>query len=126
MMNEIAGDFESARLVVLWLGANDAVLEHVPQHVPLEEYDNNLRRMITLIRQSANGADRYHSHTHTHTHAHTTAAGGAGAADIKAVTEIEAKIDLSEKGVTILLLTPPPVDIVKWDAHCVKSGRVRY
>ncbi|KAF8423673.1 GDSL Lipase/Acylhydrolase [Tirmania nivea] len=35
------------RLMTVFFGANDAVLEGLPQHVPLEEYRTNLHRIIT-------------------------------------------------------------------------------
>jgi lysophospholipase L1-like esterase len=98
---ESVGDFDSARLVVIWLGANDACLPEIPQHVPLIEYEANLRQMVSMIRARANGGN-----------------------DIKAVTEVEAKAATPKNGVHILLLTPPPYDGVKWDEHCIQSGRV--
>ncbi|ORZ34890.1 SGNH hydrolase-type esterase domain-containing protein [Catenaria anguillulae PL171] len=36
----------SADVVILWLGANDAVLPHMAQHVPLPEYEANLRALM--------------------------------------------------------------------------------
>ena len=38
-------------VVIIFFGANDAVDEKVPQHVPLEEYRVNLRSMVVSIRK---------------------------------------------------------------------------
>ncbi|WRT65270.1 uncharacterized protein IL334_002213 [Kwoniella shivajii] len=37
------------RLVTIWFGANDAVLPEFLQHVPLEEYINNLDSILALL-----------------------------------------------------------------------------
>lgn len=39
--------------VVLFFGANDSVREGLKQHVPLAEYDRNLREMIALVLREA-------------------------------------------------------------------------
>lgn len=38
------------RLKTLWFGANDAVLEDRPQHVPIDRYKDNLKFFISQLR----------------------------------------------------------------------------
>ncbi|BGP13773.1 hypothetical protein JCM10213_006395 [Rhodosporidiobolus nylandii] len=45
-------------LMTIWLGANDSALPGEPQHVPLEEYTQNLRTILSLLRDPAS---EYHS-----------------------------------------------------------------
>ncbi|KAI0048543.1 SGNH hydrolase [Auriscalpium vulgare] len=37
------------RLLVIWFGANDAVLPHSPQHVTIARFGENLRTMVRLV-----------------------------------------------------------------------------
>lgn len=45
--------FEQPHLVVLYFGMNDAVEEGKPQHVPIKEFQDNLRRMVQRIKQTS-------------------------------------------------------------------------
>lgn len=40
----------NVRLVTIFFGANDAVIESTPQYVPLDEYAANLATMVTFVR----------------------------------------------------------------------------
>lgn len=46
---------ERIRLVVLWFGANDAVLAPGAQHVSVEEYASNLYDLITIVMRGVKG-----------------------------------------------------------------------
>ncbi|TEB36221.1 GDSL Lipase/Acylhydrolase [Coprinellus micaceus] len=37
------------RVLTLWFGANDACIKPSPQHVPLEKFEANIRKMINLV-----------------------------------------------------------------------------
>ncbi|TFK27381.1 GDSL Lipase/Acylhydrolase [Coprinopsis marcescibilis] len=37
------------RVLTIWFGANDACIKPSPQHVPLEKFKDNLRRMVDLV-----------------------------------------------------------------------------
>mmetsp|Transcript_3733 Transcript_3733/g.5219 ORF Transcript_3733/g.5219 Transcript_3733/m.5219 type:complete len:308 (+) Transcript_3733:62-985(+) len=70
----------SPLLITIFLGANDAALEGAPQHVPVEEYEENLREMIIYLRQTY-------------------------------------------PGVSLCLITPPPVNEGKWEAFLKTQDR---
>lgn len=36
-------------MLTLWFGANDACIKPSPQHVPLEKFEANIRKMINLV-----------------------------------------------------------------------------
>lgn len=36
-------------MLTIWFGANDACIEPSPQHVPLEKFEANIRKMIDLV-----------------------------------------------------------------------------
>jgi lysophospholipase L1-like esterase len=66
-------------LATVFLGANDACIpETHRQYVSLEEYAQNLKWMIDLLKS---------------------------------------------KDIQVLLITPPPVDPARWEAHCLEKGR---
>lgn len=44
-----AGQIQKARLITIWFGANDAMLPSSTQHVPLDEYKENLTTIIQLL-----------------------------------------------------------------------------
>ncbi|KAK4536555.1 hypothetical protein CDCA_CDCA09G2580 [Cyanidium caldarium] len=46
---------ERLRLMVVWLGANDAVLPGLPQHVDVETYASNLYEMVTMLARHVRG-----------------------------------------------------------------------
>ncbi|RXW21130.1 hypothetical protein EST38_g4727 [Candolleomyces aberdarensis] len=37
------------RVLTIWFGANDACIKPSPQHVPIEKFEANIRRMIELV-----------------------------------------------------------------------------
>lgn len=81
-----AGDpaWEVPALAIVFLGANDAALPSREQHVPVHEYEQHLRRIVSHLqgrRREDGSATR------------------------------------------VLLLTPPPVDEARWEAHCRSRGR---
>lgn len=45
-----AGRAQPARLITIWFGANDAVIEGLPQHVPLERFRTNLQTLVNRVR----------------------------------------------------------------------------
>jgi lysophospholipase L1-like esterase len=52
---------QRVRLLTIWLGANDACLEFSPQHVPLDVFTANIRRLVQMVRSPT--SPRYWSHT---------------------------------------------------------------
>ncbi|GJE98146.1 SGNH hydrolase [Phanerochaete sordida] len=44
------GLFPKVQLLTLWFGANDACLEHSPQHVPLADFAENLDTLVRAVR----------------------------------------------------------------------------
>ncbi|EGG09914.1 uncharacterized protein MELLADRAFT_71168 [Melampsora larici-populina 98AG31] len=42
--------FAKKKLVTIWLGANDAVLQNRPQHVEAQQYTANLKQLIKIFR----------------------------------------------------------------------------
>ena len=84
--------------VTIWFGANDAVLPTFqgkpnPRHVPVEKYGENITTIIRHIRKS-----------------YDDGGGGENNDD-----------DDDAHTVKILVLTPPPVDPIKYMTHCIQT-----
>ncbi|EKM55899.1 uncharacterized protein PHACADRAFT_256831 [Phanerochaete carnosa HHB-10118-sp] len=45
--------FPKIQLLTIWFGANDSCLEHSPQHVPLDDFVENLDKLVHTVRSSA-------------------------------------------------------------------------
>jgi lysophospholipase L1-like esterase len=56
---------ENPNLVLVFFGANDAVVEEVLQHVPLLNFKSNIEKMIISLQQvTTNLIFSYHHHYH--------------------------------------------------------------
>ena len=93
-----AGSAGSSRVLfyTLWFGANDAALPGTRQHVPVEEYASNLKKIVEMIRASHKGSD-----------------------------DSDGDGDGSSDGASppIILITPPPVYQPWWEDFCKTYGR---
>ncbi|CAM9121976.1 unnamed protein product [Discosporangium mesarthrocarpum] len=52
----VPGGIAPTKLVTVFFGANDCVMEGNAQHVPLEEYKENLKNMVSHVRSVHEGA----------------------------------------------------------------------
>jgi lysophospholipase L1-like esterase len=99
--NEEGNDVQQVETTVpmlfctVFFGANDASLPTARQHLPLDEYDTNIRRIINAIREK--------------THAAHSAGTGGGRSD-------------GDTKTPIILFTPTPVSSKAWDYYCTVSS----
>lgn len=92
-----AGSAGSGRVLfyTLWFGANDAALPGTRQHVPVEEYASNLKKIVEMIRAShKSGGD----------------GDGDGSAD--------------GRSPPIILITPPPVYQPWWEDFARRTAEI--
>ena len=123
--------------VTIFFGANDAALPGELQHVPIEEYGDNLSTMIQYIRNNTttntNTNSRNRSSSTTSNHGDNESSGGTekeddastvcrndGVNGDKSPTTSDDDDDNKSNGreeddlIPIILMTPPPVDIDAW------------
>lgn len=82
----------------VFLGANDAALPGTRQHVPPDEYERNLRSVVSGVRRA---------------YADATSSSSSSSSGETVRPPLP----------PIVLMTPPPVHATKWNEFCVASGR---
>lgn len=104
--------YKDVLFVTIFFGANDAALPGELQHVPIEEYGENLSTMISYIRNNSRSSSRENEVT-TSKHDENergevdTVCLSDGANDNSSASK-------EEELIPIILMTPPPVDVDVW------------
>ena len=117
-MNDDGNNQKDVLFVTIFFGANDAALQGELQHVPLDEYGDNLSKMISYIRGNSLPAERSNEVDHSGETDCAAASGTEGMDGSDGISCTDDHSEISSKSnndeIPIILLTPPPVDIDAW------------